>query len=130
VAIRGTGGLGRSLLEGVTVVGDWSGPTQRQEELLDAYVVVGHASTLNSARCVRGVWRLQAGCGAARVAACDGPYCPGTVDPAEPEAEPPVAGVAPSSTVTSEIFQAEPTCCRSTTMRRTSAWGVVIFEFT
>ena len=39
-------------------------------------------------------------------------YCPGTLEPAEPEGLLALAGVAPSSTVTFEIFQAEPTLDR------------------
>src|SRR6202453_3837749 len=52
-------------------------------------------------------------------------YCPGTCEPAEPEALPALAGVAPSSTVTSEIFQTPFTCFRSATNRTTSASGDV-----
>jgi len=53
-------------------------------------------------------------------------YCPGTDDPADPEADPVLAGVAPSSTVTLEIFQVDWTFCRLTMTRSTSDWGVEI----
>jgi hypothetical protein len=57
-------------------------------------------------------------------------YCPGTLEPAEPEALPALAGVAPSSTVTSEIFHSPLTFLRSATRRTTSAWGEVILLLT
>ena len=57
-------------------------------------------------------------------------YCPGTFEPAEPEALPVLAGLAPSSTVTSEIFHTPPTCLRSATNRTTSACGEVILLLT
>ena len=57
-------------------------------------------------------------------------YCPGTVEFAEPEGLPVLPGVAPSSTVTPEIFQTPSTRCRSAMRRTTSAWGVVILVFT
>ena len=47
-------------------------------------------------------------------------YCPGTLDPVEPEALPELAGVAPSSTVTLEIFHTPLTFWRSATRRTTS----------
>ena len=50
-------------------------------------------------------------------------YWPGTEETAEPEPELPVlalAGVAPSSTVTLEIFQTPLTCWRSAVRRTTS----------
>jgi hypothetical protein len=57
-------------------------------------------------------------------------YCPGTFEPAEPEALPVLAGVAPSSTVTPEIFHTPFTCLRSATRRTTSACGEVILLLT
>jgi hypothetical protein len=57
-------------------------------------------------------------------------YWPGTLEPAEPDAVPVLPGVAPSSTVTLEIFQTEPTLVRFTTSRTTSACGVVILLLT
>src|SRR5271170_2479253 len=43
------------------------------------------------------------------------PYCPGTLEPAEPEAVPALAGVAPSRTVTSAIFHTPSTWVRLAT---------------
>ncbi len=57
-------------------------------------------------------------------------YWPGTLEPVDPEGEPALSGVAPSRTVTSEIFQVPPTFARLMTRRTTSAWGVVILLLT
>jgi hypothetical protein len=57
-------------------------------------------------------------------------YCPGTLEPADPEPVPALPGVAPSSTVTLAIFQVDPTNFRSISRRTTSDWGVLILLFT
>ena len=51
----------------------------------------------------------------------EGRYCPGTSEPDEPEALPWLAGVAPSSTVTLEIFGPIAVLLESAMRRTTSA---------
>ena len=76
-------------------------------------------------------WPPRPPAGPARRSRTDAaPHCPGTDEPAEPEALPALPGVAPSSTVTSAIFHTPSTCCRLAMRRTTSAWGVLILLFT